>query len=102
VDGLDELQSCVFTAMCAFFKMAKAKPSTKFLVTSRPHVLKLAELFTAGSEGLSIQVQAREKDIRALVKSRIKTDEHLQAVIDSDTTWAGRVAAEIVSKSSGQ
>jgi hypothetical protein len=50
---------------------------------------------------LSLEFRAEKEDIRALIKSRIKTDDHLQMVVDGDTTWAGRVAVEIVSKSSG-
>jgi hypothetical protein len=95
VDGLDELSPCVQSTIIELFNNLYDMQSVKVMLSSRPHLQKIRSPRT-------IDIKTPEPDIRAIIKFHMKSDKHLQTVIDGDSCWAGRVAARIHEKCAGQ
>jgi len=84
--------------MVTFLEVCRANRKIKIIFSSRPHLYTLGKAFN----DFTLEVEPHREDILALIKGRIKEDEHLQMIIGGDSTWAGRVAAKILHKSAGQ
>lgn len=81
VDGLDEIASdlCWKLVDCALQMIPDNK--TKFLVSSRPHIGKIARYL---ENGFRIKVKAQETDICRYLKSGIQRDENLELIMDDE------------------
>ncbi|KIW18057.1 hypothetical protein PV08_02344 [Exophiala spinifera] len=96
IDGLDEVSPETQSAFVELFDLSGHGHSfdVSLLVCSRPHIqgIQAAE---------KLQIAAREDDIKAMIRHRMKTDANIKRVVNGDTTWAGRVGAKIFRQSNG-
>ena len=98
IDGVDELASNSQFAMIKFFQLCSTARTLKTIFSSRSHLQQLEKTF----RGLSVEIKPQVEDIRTMIKASIKTNSHLQMIVDGDTTWEGRLVTRILQKSAGQ
>jgi hypothetical protein len=97
IDGFDEISPNTQSSFVKLFNLSHSGRNfdeVSLLICSRPHVqgIQAAE---------KLQIAAREDDVKAMIKHRIKTDANIKRVVNGDSTWAGRIGARIFRQSNG-
>jgi hypothetical protein len=97
IDGFDEISPDTQSSLVKLFNLSDSNRKfgeVSLLICSRPHVqgIQAAE---------KLQIAAREDDVKAMIRHRMKTDANIKRVVNGDSTWAGRIGARIFRQSNG-
>ena len=98
LDGLDELTPPSLSAIVSFLEQCSAARTIKTIFVSRSHLYWIEKAFC----GVLVEIKPPDADIHAMIKGRLRENDHLQMVVNGDTTWEGRLAAEILRRCGGQ
>jgi len=98
IDALDECNENNGGRDHLLYELKKLRPKLRLFVTSRPHIVEIAEHFPGAAQ---LRIHAREEDIRKYLNGKMSNHARFRCQMDADHALENLVMDTIIQNANG-